>query len=301
MSIKKKVLALSTAIGLMVSIGSQTTILYASTNISPEIEKSVINDTKKDNPKKESSKKIEAEKKSLKQEYSAKGDFTPYYVSPIPLVLNSTVDGTIKDESQCVEYLFKPTINCTVEFYVEGSPSTADYDLFIYDENHNRLTRATTSFNHETIVMSMNANQTYFVEVFAAGYGPEYNYTLDVTKCKDFEPNDTLGTAYGSATFYDTYYIDTIATQSDIDFYCFSTLPKGAYSVQLRDIPAGMDYDIRLYNASGSLIGSSTNSNNEDEFIDFNATGLGGIYYVKIYSYSGSNTSTPYRFVIRKQ
>ncbi len=115
------------------------------------------------------------------------------------------------------------------------------------------------------------------------------------TNCTNsFEPNDastqatilTVGTAVTSQ----------IATSTDIDYYKFTTTgaaPK--IRVTLSTLPA--DYDLLLYSSTasgaiGSQIGASANGGTTLEQIKYNSPTGAGIYYLKVYGYSGAKSTT---------
>ena len=57
----------------------------------------------------------------------------------------------------------------------------------------------------------------------------------------------------------------------------------------MTSVPA--DYDMKLYNSSATLLGTSENSNTNDEQLIVNASG-GKNYYLKVYGYGGVYSST---------
>lgn len=106
-----------------------------------------------------------------------------------------------------------------------------------------------------------------------------------------YEPNDSMSSAYGplqSGTTYNSY----IASSSDIDYYKFSPTKSGSISVSLSNL-AG-DYDLYLYNSSGTLLSQSTNGGTTNESISYSASAA-GTFYVKVVGYNGaSSTSKAY-------
>lgn len=63
----------------------------------------------------------------------------------------------------------------------------------------------------------------------------------------------------------------------------------------LGNIPVGSDYDISLYSSSNltTPIWSGTNSGNSNELL-INKDLQSGTYYLKVYRYSGPNTTSYY-------
>jgi bacillolysin len=106
----------------------------------------------------------------------------------------------------------------------------------------------------------------------------------------NYEPNDTMGAAYGaltSATNYNSY----ISTSSDIDYYYFDTTAAGTITVTLTNVPK--DYDLYLYNSSGTQLGRSINGSTTNENISYSASNAGK-FYVKVIGYNGVNSTSPY-------
>lgn len=117
------------------------------------------------------------------------------------------------------------------------------------------------------------------------------NVGLGTTTSNDtYEPNNSTSEAYGPLTTgqqYESY----ISTSSDQDYYHFTTESTGQINVTLKNLPG--DYDLYLYNQSGTKVGQSENSSTNNESISYN--GSAGKYYVKVIGYNGANsTQTAY-------
>ena len=105
-----------------------------------------------------------------------------------------------------------------------------------------------------------------------------------------YEPNDTLNAAYAitKGTVYNAY----ISSSTDVDYYKFTQSSTGYINVSLTNLPK--DYDVYLYNSSGTQVAKSTKGGTSSESIRYNATRT-GTYYVKIIGYNGNySTSTKY-------
>ena len=126
------------------------------------------------------------------------------------------------------------------------------------------------------------------------GYDLTYGWGLiqaDKSLSDLFEPNDSTPSAYGPI-FYDYSYYSYLTTQTDVDYFLIQANASGSLKVTLSQIPSGANYDLELYNSSGSLVGSSTQSGNKAESLEVNVSS--GNYYLKIYSVSGSSDEKPY-------
>ena len=105
-----------------------------------------------------------------------------------------------------------------------------------------------------------------------------------------YEPNDTQSQAYAIES--GTTYNGKISTSSDQDWFKFTTNASGAINVSLSNLPG--DYDIYLYNGSGTQVAKSENGSTTSESIAYNAT-ASGTFYLKIIGYNGAmSTSTAY-------
>ncbi len=109
-----------------------------------------------------------------------------------------------------------------------------------------------------------------------------------------YEPNNTFDTAYFISR--DRWYSSYIWTPTDNDYYKFSVgVQRSAYIYAwLQSIPPGTNYDLRLYSPSGTLLASSTNTGNADEYIR-KWVDQSGEYRILVYSYSGSHQHDTYQ------
>jgi N-acetyl-anhydromuramyl-L-alanine amidase AmpD len=123
-------------------------------------------------------------------------------------------------------------------------------------------------------------------------------YQAPVTCATDtFETNNTMSAAYSTVTGVNR--TGLICPQGDVDWFKFtnsSTYPH--IRVSLSNLP--LDYDMELYNSSGQLVGSSTNSGTSNEVIIYNNAPV-GTYYVKIYGYNNNyHSSSRYYFLAQR-
>lgn len=81
----------------------------------------------------------------------------------------------------------------------------------------------------------------------------------------------------------------SISASSDTDYYRVS-LAAGATLTATLTPPANRDYDLYLYNASGSLITRSTNGTGQvDSAAVVNTGGTAATVYVRVLHYSGGS------------
>lgn len=102
-----------------------------------------------------------------------------------------------------------------------------------------------------------------------------------------YEPNDSMSQAYPitSGTTYSSY----IYTSSDIDYYKLTATKGKAISISLTNLPK--DYDLYLYNSSGTQVARSINGSTTSESISYTPTAA-GTYYIKVIGYNGNYSTT---------
>ncbi|MFT3908712.1 MAG: fibronectin type III domain-containing protein [Ferruginibacter sp.] len=104
-----------------------------------------------------------------------------------------------------------------------------------------------------------------------------------------FEPNETL--AAGAAISSGVANSAAISTSTDIDYYKI-TVSATSNIVYTLAGPSGVDYDLFIYNSSGTQLGSSeTSTANESVSLSSQAAGT---YYIKVFGYNGANSATCY-------
>ncbi|SFS89333.1 thermitase [Marininema halotolerans] len=103
-----------------------------------------------------------------------------------------------------------------------------------------------------------------------------------------YEPNDTQATAYGNLTSGKVYN-SKIFDADDVDWYKIKVGTFSSISLSLSDLPG--DYDLYLYNSSGSLVARSWKSGTSSESISYRAWSS-GTYYIKVVGWDGAHSST---------
>jgi len=101
------------------------------------------------------------------------------------------------------------------------------------------------------------------------------------------ESNDSTGTA-NTISAGDTVF-GKISFDKDNDYYKLRLTASASTTFSLSNIPSGCDYDLILYDANGSIIGSSTAFGNTSEKIT--QTLSAGLYYINVKGYSGTSSS----------
>jgi hypothetical protein len=142
----------------------------------------------------------------------------------------------------------------------------------------------------------LTAGTAYNVQVqsvCSAGNGAfsaiTFTTTSATTSCSDnYESNNSSGTA--ASIPVNTNIVARIGTSTDNDWFRFSNTSSARnIRIDLSGLPA--DYDVRLYNPSGSQVAISQNGGTTSEAIIYNTTTT-GTWRVRVYGYNGAFNST---------
>jgi hypothetical protein len=156
----------------------------------------------------------------------------------------------------------------------------------------------TTSTTNSKALTGLTAASTYNFQVQAvcasgtSAYSAAASFTTSstTTTCTDvYENNNTSSKAKTIAV--NTNIVAKISTSTDKDWFKFTTTSTNKnIRIDLTNLPA--DYDVKLYNPSGTQIAVSENGGTTSEFIVYN-NGAVGTYKIQVYGYGGafSNTS----------
>lgn len=108
-----------------------------------------------------------------------------------------------------------------------------------------------------------------------------------------FEPNETSAQAF--PINYNQTYSSLISSATDVDFYKYTASMTGVNRFTLQ-VPASLNYDVYIYDASMNLIASSIRGPGSAENVLYDVT-AGSTYYIKIIGVSGSfSTTSNYSF-----
>lgn len=105
--------------------------------------------------------------------------------------------------------------------------------------------------------------------------------------------NDTMSTATRTQDDYNNY--GTLSPVGDVDWWVVKFSASGCGSFWLGSIPSGHDFDLRVYNSSGTMIAKSINNGSVDEFITVDVQANTN-YYIKVY---GNGTASPQKYKMR--
>ena len=104
-----------------------------------------------------------------------------------------------------------------------------------------------------------------------------------------YEPNELQGTA--ASITVNLPVSASIGSSIDIDYYSFVVSSNSSLNITLSNVPATQDYDLYLYNVSGTVIGSSTAGPGASETIAL-ANQQAGTYYIRVAGYNGAFNTT---------
>ncbi|OON68505.1 N-acetylmuramoyl-L-alanine amidase [Hymenobacter sp. CRA2] len=112
-----------------------------------------------------------------------------------------------------------------------------------------------------------------------------------------YEANETLAAAPAiGVNVNNTAYV---CPAGDVDWYKFtSSTTNNNLKVTLTNVP--VDYDLELYNASGTLLYSSTQPGTTAETVVYNGAPA-ATYYVKVYGYNGNTSASAYTLRVSTQ
>ncbi|OAS16045.1 polymorphic toxin-type HINT domain-containing protein [Paenibacillus oryzisoli] len=219
---------------------------------------------------------------------SSTSTFTVYPYVVNPTVTVSSIPTTTAGKAVSVSASSStPCYRMSAKYTVNG------VDTWLGEQN---------SCNYSASFIPSTVGQ-YTVTVYSRSYietdprsGDSSNsVTFSVTPDDTYEPNDTISDAKsvtpGSTT--SSY----LSTSGDYDYWKYTPSTTGSINVKLTvpTDPAGLDYDLQVYEGTVSSLGSkieeSTNSGNASESKDFMAF-AGKTYYLKVYKTVGTFSAT---------
>lgn len=177
------------------------------------------------------------------------------------------------------------------DLYVKhgSQPTTTSYDYRPYLNGNNETVTVTGPSSGDWYIMlrayaafsGLSLQATYTGGGGGGGAMTETEYNGSMSSADIISGTPTTVTAY-------------MGSSSDKDYFRL-TLPAGKTVVVDMAVPSGKDYDIKLYNSSGTQLAYGYNGTGQDEHVTYTNSGSSSKYvYIKVYSYSGYSSSTPY-------
>ncbi len=124
----------------------------------------------------------------------------------------------------------------------------------------------------------------------SSAYSAAQFTTATASTCASaFEPNETQAAA--AAISSGVANSAAISSSTDVDYYKITTTATSNIVYNLAG-PSGVDYDLYVYNSSGTQLGSSESST-ATESVSLSGQAA-GTYYIKVVGYNGANSATCY-------
>lgn len=215
--------------------------------------------------------------------------------------------GTATISSTEIDW-FKFTASATGTYVLDATTPSSSLDTVaaVYSSTGSRLgfNDDVTSGNTDSRVsVTLTAGQTYFLAItnYTGTSGGAYTWKIDgpaaatptptptPTPGDDaYENNDTQAAAYSLGTLTSPRTVSGLQMQDSADWFSFTTTAAGTSTsqVSIAFTHSQGDIDLRLFNASGTQVGSSEGSGNSETI---SMSGLpAGTYYVQAFGYSGA-------------
>ncbi|MBW4492767.1 MAG: pre-peptidase C-terminal domain-containing protein [Oscillatoria princeps RMCB-10] len=172
-----------------------------------------------------------------------------------------------------------------------------DLDLQLYDASGNYISGSGGTGDSESVSLQGLAAGTYYAEVYGFGGAENPYYSLSVvapatggaTLDDRYEENDDLASATAVDLQQQSYFDNLVIQSGDSDWFSFNLAGTGGYGDEVWiDFWHQLgDLDLRLYDASGNELYSST-STGDSESISLEGLGA-GTYSVEVYGHNGAS------------
>lgn len=222
---------------------------------------------------------------------------TAYYLSDEYMnVLISDVADT--DENW---YYFHCPANTKISAVMQ-SPSTGDYDMYLYSLNDTTLNLVGYSLNTGTAMeqLSYVSNEGYYFLRFVPN-NVTANSTLqfEIDQITQFDASEPDDNTYFARAYTDSINVNnTIDNVYDRDWFSFTVTQKSAYTIALLNVPSGNQYFVNLYDNNFTSLGGMLSSGNQTAGVTLEA----GTYYFYVASYNGKfSTSDAYNLRVQKR
>ncbi len=171
----------------------------------------------------------------------------------------------------------------------------------------------TTTVTWTTTGGTVSTSGLYTAPTTAGTYTVKATSTADTTKSAsatvtvtastgttyaEVENNGTLATANAVADTVKTI-TGYIGTTNDNDYFKVKVPGKTTLKVAMTG-PSGKDYDLYLYNASGTKLKSSLGSGCTESVSYTNSSSSAAYYYIRVYGYSGYSTTSGYTLTLTR-
>lgn len=191
-------------------------------------------------------------------------------------------------------YKINPGTATNLKLYLTV-PSDANYDMGLYNSLGTLIASSTLEMGQSEYLNIPVTNQTYYIKISSALTQVSTSaYTLRAMLDTN-EPNDSTGTA--SQINADTNYTSYISDPTDTDYYSFTPNTSGEF-VSFLTVPAGKNFDLKLYDSTGNQIAASELGIGIQERIVFNSI-ANTTYYLQVNGSSGDYDGNAYSLITR--
>ncbi|WP_432775458.1 esterase [Brevibacillus gelatini] len=171
-------------------------------------------------------------------------------------------------------------------------PYGQNYDLYVLDEEEKELGRSERPGTDDEAVEGIGLEKEKWYYIVVKGYKESHHkdfyYRLRVdfladqaeAKSDAYEPNDTPQEAHELPSDYSASLTGNLHTKTDVDYYRYSFSLTSTFTIDLKDIPAGMDMDLYVQDEKGKVLAKSEKPKNANEQIVLNVNP--GSYIVKV-------------------
>ncbi|WP_265446661.1 S8 family serine peptidase [Acetivibrio straminisolvens] len=213
-----------------------------------------------------------------------------------------TVFGSMEESSQQDYYAINFEAGKRYTIRLTGMHTPDDFDLLLLNSSGGLLGFSYFGGSNEIITHTAGYTGVHYivVEAYHVDDSTEHhNYQLlvysDNNKPDVYEPNDSSETAQPITDGIPVY--ATLNINTDEDWFVIDITETGKLSITLKNIPAGCDYELEVYNSNLIKKYFSYASGNNDEKID-KIIDTSGRYYIRVYSYSGANSVENYELKV---
>ncbi|MFZ5988353.1 MAG: S8 family serine peptidase, partial [Bacillota bacterium] len=209
-----------------------------------------------------------------------------------------TVYATISPNNLNDWFIVNLEANKQYTISLKGLQAGDDLGLFLYNPDLSYGGESDHFGNaDESITITTTTAGYYYINTYCFSYAPsgEHTYQLLIypndAAPDSYEPNDSKNTA--KSIVNNTPVSANININTDEDWYVINADRSGRLTITLDNIPYGCDYDVSIYDGSTFYMGGSYFINNANEKANILIPSPGQ-YYIRVYSYTGSDPSVNY-------
>jgi len=212
--------------------------------------------------------------------------------------VEKNASGTGYMDTSDTEDYYKVQVSSGQTIRVEMSPSTVDFDLYLYDTNQSQVDLSILGGTQTDSVEEIAAaSGDYYIRVYGyypAVYDTGSGYYQMIVLVTGGAVQDDMGTGGDAGNSISTATeissgsgIGYIDAQTDTDDYYKVSVSSGQTISASMTPPLGSDFDLELYNSSQSLVDSSALGGSQTDSVEAVASSAGD-YYIHVEQWCGS-------------